>query len=220
MAGDLTGIGEAAKAGVELYKESGIKGLMKLLVAPAATELGLLLADHVKSWRNTNTERTLQKAQQKLREKEITAELIEQAPSQKFIAGWVEAASLEDDESMQEKWANLLVAAVSGISIHPKYIETLKLLDPVDANLLEIIRDYRKNCNRLTNGGAITSLTQRGINIEDDAVLRDHLYNLVARDLCDANNLQGKPRYSQMIAENIYISEFGTKFLAIVNGED
>lgn len=214
MAQDLTGLGEASKAIVELYKESGIKELIKTLFGPAAKEFGSGLGDIVKIWREENAYKILQKVQKRMEEKQISGSNVDK----KFLLKWTEEASLESNESMQEKWANLLISALAGISIHPKYVETLRLLDVTDANVLEIIRDYRKTNNRITNDGVITKLKQKGIDVPDE-ILRDSLSNLVTRDLCDVTTLQGKPTYNEMNVENIRISHFGNKFLNIVNGE-
>ncbi|MDZ8223835.1 Abi-alpha family protein [Nostoc sp. ChiVER01] len=214
MAQDLTGLGEASKAIVELYKESGIKELMKTLFGPAAKELGSTLGDIVKSWREENVYRALQKAQKRMEEKKISGSNVDK----KFLLKWTEEASFESNESMQEKWANLLMSSLAGISIHPKYVETLRLLDVTDANVLEIIRNERRNNNKITNDEIITQLKQKGIDVTDE-ILRDTLSNLVTRDLCDVSNLQGKPTYNEMNVENVRISYFGNKFLNIVNGE-
>lgn len=214
MAQDLTGLGEVSKAIVELYKESGIKELMITLFGPAAKEFGSGLGDIAKSWREENANKILQKAQKRMEEKQISGNDVDK----KFLLKWIEEASFESNESMQKKWANLLISAFSGVSIHPKYVETLRLLDVTDANVLEIIRYYDKTNNRITNDEVITKLKQKGINVPDE-ILRDSLSNLVTRDLCDLSNLQGKRTYNEMNVENIRISHFGNKFLNIVNGE-
>ncbi|MEH1896785.1 MAG: DUF2806 domain-containing protein [Nostoc sp.] len=214
MAQDLTGLGEASKAIVELYKESGIKEIIKTLFGPAAKEFGSALGDIVKNWREENVYKILQKAQKRMEEKQISGNDVDK----KFLLKWTEEASFESNESMQEKWANLLISALAGVSIHPKYVETLRLLDVTDANVLEIIRDYRKTNNRITNDEVIIKLKQKGIDVPDE-ILRDSLSNLVTRDLCDVTTLQGKPTYNEMNVENIRISHFGNKFLNIVNGE-
>lgn len=66
MAQDLTGLGEASKAIVEFYKESGIKELMITLFGPAAKEFGSGLGDIAKSWREENANKILQKVQKRM----------------------------------------------------------------------------------------------------------------------------------------------------------
>ncbi|MEH2277724.1 MAG: hypothetical protein V7K40_23770 [Nostoc sp.] len=107
-------------------------------------------------------------------------------------------------------------SAILGHQIHPKYIEALRLLNSIDANVLEFMFDYRKRGNRLTNSEIVIGLQQRQIENPTEEMVKESLYNLAERGLCDVNTLQGKPRYSDMNSENIYISHFGKKFLDIV----
>ncbi|MEH2377694.1 MAG: hypothetical protein V7K27_02145 [Nostoc sp.] len=120
------------------------------------------------------------------------------------------------NEIIRQKWINLLESAILGYSIHPRYIETLRLLDGIDANILEFMFDFRKGGNRLKNSEIVIALEQRKIENPTEEMVKDSLSNLVERGLCDVNNLQGKPRYSDMDSENIYISRFGEKFLFMV----
>ncbi|MEH2407571.1 Abi-alpha family protein [Nostoc sp.] len=120
------------------------------------------------------------------------------------------------NEVIRQKWINLLESAILGYSIHPRYIETLRLLDGIDANILEFMFDFRKRGNRLKNSEIEIALEQRKIENPTEEMVKDSLSNLVERGLCDVNNLQGKPRYSDMDSENIYISRFGEKFLFMV----
>lgn len=120
------------------------------------------------------------------------------------------------NEVIRQKWINLLESAILGYSIHPRYIETLRLLDGIDANVLEFMFDFRKRGNRLNNSEIKIALQQRKIENPTEEMVKDSLSNLVERGLCDVNNLQGKPRYSDMDSENIYISRFGEKFLFMV----
>lgn len=120
------------------------------------------------------------------------------------------------NEVIRQKWINLLESAILGYSIHPRYIETLRLLDGIDANILEFMFDFRKRGNRLKNSEIEIALQQRKIENPTEEMVKDSLSNLVERGLCDVNNLQGKPRYSDMDSENIYISRFGEKFLFMV----
>jgi hypothetical protein len=47
-------------------------------------------------------------------------------------------------------------------------------------------------------------------------MIRDSLFNLVARELLYATTLEGKPTKSQMNTENLRISDFGINFMSIV----
>ncbi|MBN3898428.1 MAG: DUF4393 domain-containing protein [Nostoc sp. NOS(2021)] len=122
----------------------------------------------------------------------------------------------DQNEVIRQKWINLLESAILGHQIHPRYIETLRLLNGIDANVLEFMYDSRKRGNRLTNSEIVIALQQRKIENVTEEMVKDSLYNLAEIGLCDVNNLQGKPRYSDMDSQNIYISHFGGKFLYMV----
>jgi hypothetical protein len=65
----------------------------------------------------------------------------------KVLIPLMEGASLEDDESMQARWASLLArAAVAGNAddIPPAYASILSQLTPLSATTLEILRDTRQ----------------------------------------------------------------------------
>ncbi|MEH2285168.1 MAG: Abi-alpha family protein [Nostoc sp.] len=123
-------------------------------------------------------------------------------------------------EILREKWINLLESVILGNSVHPRYIETLKLLDTIDANVLNIISEYRKVGNFLNIKSLKGSLQQGGLDVQDDMAI-DSLFNLVEINLCYVNTLQGKPtRQDVESGNNVYISDFGKKFMRLVNGEN
>jgi hypothetical protein len=56
----------------------------------------------------------------------------------------LDAASLEDDETLQEKWAGLLASAADPASrdiVHPSFPEMLKTFSPQEAKFLDACRD-------------------------------------------------------------------------------
>jgi hypothetical protein len=60
----------------------------------------------------------------------------------RIILPLLESAAIEDDDSMQELWAQLLAsAAADSEAVHPGFCETLKLLNPDEANAITHIYD-------------------------------------------------------------------------------
>lgn len=51
----------------------------------------------------------------------------------------IEYSSLADDDSLQEKWANLIANATSTTNFHAVYSELLNSLEPIDAHLLDLM---------------------------------------------------------------------------------
>lgn len=75
---------------------------------PSVEEVGLLMKDKVASWRLSNQIKILNKAQEKCAKNNISPKAI----SLKLLCPYLENASLEEDEYMQDKWANLLTNLV------------------------------------------------------------------------------------------------------------
>ncbi|WP_375503484.1 Abi-alpha family protein [uncultured Nostoc sp.] len=51
----------------------------------------------------------------------------------------LENISIEEDETLSEKWSNLLESSIKGTFIHPSYIDLLEKISPNDAKVLDII---------------------------------------------------------------------------------
>ena len=64
----------------------------------------------------------------------------------------LDAASIEDDDDMQTRWAALIANEATKVgSVHPSHIELLKQLAPEDARLLDRLYDwcYEKRTNTI-----------------------------------------------------------------------
>lgn len=81
------------------------KGFLQSLVKPSVDELGLLIADKVKVWRLKNQINTLGKVQKIIKEKNVKPQQV----NLKVLLPYLDAVSLEEDEKLQDIWANLLV---------------------------------------------------------------------------------------------------------------
>ena len=86
--------------GLELAKD-----FLGRLINPAAEEVGLLISDNIKYFRFKNQVRILLKAKDYVEKKNIK---IKEIPI-KILVPLLENASLEDNDTLQNKWANLLV---------------------------------------------------------------------------------------------------------------
>jgi len=91
--------------------EKGIdvaKGFIDKLVMPPAEELGLLIKDQISLWRFKNQVQILNKAKAICEKNNISVKAI----SPKLLCPYLEHASLEDDDELQDKWAILLANMV------------------------------------------------------------------------------------------------------------
>lgn len=57
----------------------------------------------------------------------------------KVLRAILEGASLEDEPTMQERWANLLTSAVTGTALPPAYPRILSELEPIEARALDFM---------------------------------------------------------------------------------
>lgn len=91
--------------------EKGIeiaKGFVDKLVLPSIEELGLLVKDQIAYWRFNNQIKILNKAKAVCEKNHISVKAI----PPKLLCPYLENASLEDDDELQDKWAILLVNMV------------------------------------------------------------------------------------------------------------
>lgn len=91
--------------------EKGIdtaKNFLEKLIMPAVEETGLLLKDNVTFWRFKNQVRILNKAKDFCEKNNIHPKTI----SLKLLCPYLEYASLEEDDYMQDRWAILLANLV------------------------------------------------------------------------------------------------------------
>lgn len=114
--------------------------LLDKLLGPAATEVGLSLGDSAKMWRMKRQIRLLQELKAMI---DVSGFEARPVPPRVFFP-ILEAASVEDDDTMQSRWSALLAnAATIPDSVHPSYIEILKQLSPCDARVLDSLYDIR-----------------------------------------------------------------------------
>ncbi|MCG2642694.1 Abi-alpha family protein [Bradyrhizobium sp. GCM10023182] len=125
--------------GLDLLGRVG--GYLAGLFEPASRELSHIFGDQMRFWRFKNGVRILEKAQTIVDERGLKPE---QLKALGFGEGLLimEAASLEEDESVQELWARLMANAVDpSASVKPEkvYIDILKSLSTREVLFLELI---------------------------------------------------------------------------------
>jgi hypothetical protein len=117
---------------------SDITGLFARLAGPLAGEVGQMLGDKAFEYRIRNATRIFQRVQVMLANAQIEPGPI---ASRLFLPA-LQAASTEDNETLQEKWAALLTNASDGNQISPifpSFVEILKELTPHEAKLLDLL---------------------------------------------------------------------------------
>ena len=101
--------------------EKGIESVQNFLgklLGPAATEVGFLLADKVRFYRFNNQIKIFSKVKERVEKNNLTLKQV----SLKTIIPLLDFSSLEDNETLQEKWINL---TVNFIDANQKYGSTI-----------------------------------------------------------------------------------------------
>jgi hypothetical protein len=129
----------AIKTGIEQLL-APLHDFLGKLLGPAATEVGLSVGDSARVWRMKRQLRLLQELKAMIDASGLDIKPI--APRLFFPI--LEAASVEDDDDMQSRWAALLANAATTNSVHPSFIEVLRNLAPDEARLLDKLYDACK----------------------------------------------------------------------------
>lgn len=103
-------------------------------------ELGQWLGDMVRYRRAPHQARLLMRAAEEIRASGLPAAAVED----RLLRAVLEEGGFEDNEAMQERWANLLANAATGSIVPPAFPEILRQLEPIEARLLdELVRVRR-----------------------------------------------------------------------------
>lgn len=163
------------KTGVEQLF-APLQRLLDQLLGPAATEVGLTLGDSVRMWRVKRGFRFAKEFQRLIEE---SGKDVNPIATRLFFPA-LEAASIEDDDEMQTRWAALIANEATDVgSVHPSYIDILRQLAPDDARLLDKLCDWceRYKTRRIPHGLAFDERAR-----EMETILSSHgdsLENLV-----------------------------------------
>lgn len=124
--------------------EKGLELMTKFLsplVKPTVEELGELLADNVKTWRLKNQVRNIEKVKAIVEKEGITPKAI----NMKVLFPYIDAIALEDDETLQDMWANLFVNYIDSektLTTHV-YPDVLRQLSTNEVKTLQYFRNQK-----------------------------------------------------------------------------
>lgn len=121
--------------------EASAAALLYDLLNVPAKELGNIMGDYLRQIRLKNLERISHKFKRQQTEKHIADDDLRTIPLNIGIP-LLNAASLEDNDVMQELWARLLLNAADAnftSEIRVAFIDIIKTLTPIDAQILKQI---------------------------------------------------------------------------------
>jgi len=113
--------------------------LMAKLFGPSIKEFGELFADNVRLRRLRNQIKILSKTRELLDKNGLESREL----NLKTIVPLIEKSSVEEDELMQNKWANLIasMATTPENGLEPRLINTLSSLSSLEAKILDYIHE-------------------------------------------------------------------------------
>jgi hypothetical protein len=123
------------EAGKEVVKE--MTGLLTKFLGPGFEEAGEIVRDQVRYFRFQRELALLHKADDNVKD----AGFNPRAVNMRVLFPLLDAAALEDNENMKERWASLLASAANPnnpTELEASFIEILKQLAPTHANLLDV----------------------------------------------------------------------------------
>jgi len=133
-----------------------------------------------------------------------------------------EAATLEDDEGLQNRWVSLLVNATnenSGMEIHRSFIEVLSQITPMEAKILDLL--YSFSFEDVQHQGIYTGELPHSARVNGDMDRLNNSQNLAESTILALSNLvrlgcinSGKSFGGGETLSHVYPTLFGKVFLA------
>lgn len=164
------------------------KSFLSKLLGPTVEESGLLIRDQVTKWRFNNQVKMLNKAMENCRKNNISPKNI----SLKLLCPLLDYAGLEDNEELQDKWANLLANMVDSDQnidnhVFPYLLSQIsitefKTLDDIVkkhikrvSELMKDLEDFKLNYPKLRND------SQEEIKIIEEEIELRRVHNISGR---------------------------------------
>lgn len=206
MSDETDALATGLKTTMEVLFEP-VKDLVQKLAGPAAEELGLTLGERVRQFRFKQQLHILTRTKEMLEDAGISAKHI----PLKFLCPLIQNAVLEEDESLQDKWAALLAnSCKEGNEVLPSFPEILKQLTPVEAKFLDEAYD------EISDGGYGPKLPiQDGtLTAATNVMIADlERLGLVDRYMEDTQFTASLKHHTFGPTNHLFVSFFGREFI-------
>jgi hypothetical protein len=124
-------VAKTTNTAIETSRDFG--NYMSQFFTPPLEQISELITDKLKYYTWSNKLNLMHRAQEKIKKSRL---IPQNTIPLKLGIPLLEAASLEDDNQLQELWANLLVNASTKFSLERSYISVLEQLSPLEAQIL------------------------------------------------------------------------------------
>lgn len=168
----LQTVKEVAKAthkGLEVSEKLG--QFFSMVLGETIKEAGKIGLDEVRAFRYSNLLRLSDKVDAKLKKRKLEGKTT--PIPKRFAVPMIENASLESEDSIQERWAGLIASAMDPerhLSMRKVYIQILSSFEPLDVLVLEFLTRQGWRLIRNISGGGIDALVlekELGFSVED-----------------------------------------------------
>lgn len=185
--------------------------LIQQFIGPTVEQCGLALGDSVAGWRISRAIRLWTRVEDNCKSADIDPQTI-RFPLFKEI---VERASVEDDDELQDRWANLLSNAADprhDAEVLPAFPDILRQLSTPEATFLDELFEVSTDQNRFASAPIeiapilFENLHRLGL------VIREHERTVPTAAMLDARALTIS--MGQTPQELCFLSELGTAFVA------
>jgi len=189
------------------------KDFLQKLIGHSVDELGLLFADNVKLWRLKNQIRNLEKVKRIVEEENITLKQV----NLKVLVPYLEGVSLEEDENLQDLWANLFTNYIDSsrnltLNVYPNILKQLstnevKVLNYLAAhsNPIHFIGSTSKKDTKVSSE-ELSNLERLGLIGEEQQLSQ------YGGDI-DGSTGQWKWDVEAVASGHFYLTAFGSEFL-------
>lgn len=149
---DILGIKPVSKSVEKITEKSldGASAFLSRICLPAAEEFGLLLQDHVKSWRANKATKLAMKAEKKV--------LLYHGESDvkvhpRIAHSIFEEGSWAEDEIIHDMWAGLLASGCEETGLDDSNVIFIAALKQLTALQVRVIKFSVENANKFISGG-------------------------------------------------------------------
>lgn len=189
------------------------KDFIQKVITPPLEEIGLLLTDKIKLWRFKNQISILSKAENMLKERGLKTRKV----SLKVMTPLIEECGLEDDESLQNKWAALIANTVCVDSKLDTtlYSKILSEMTKSDAELFETLFNMQLELNPNLHSKSKFEIYQRipfsVRKLRDSAIEFDMILDNLIR-----LRLIKEVYSSQGAVLSVIVTQLGINFLSVI----
>lgn len=187
-------VAKATSEGIGATRQLGTF-VARLIAEPVDSVVGIL-TDRLKYIRWERQIRLAERAREFLAEKELKGNWKPEPVPPKLALPILENATLEEDDTLQDMWARLLVSASDpSVKVRSAFVELIRQMEPVDARILEYvyeeaIKRWEKHMDSLSKKvGTTGALKPSDFGVALGPSVRNKFSNLDGDSLVALDNL-------------------------------